>query len=80
MQHLQQQLDLKSLDNDRLRNLVSTLSEGTDHDATTLLARLRLGENLEDLLVALAADGSNEEYVLAFCVREYYAWRTLSRN
>ena len=50
MQHLQQQIENKNQNLNRLMDLFNALQNGTDHEATTLLARLRLGESIDDLL------------------------------
>lgn len=50
MQNLQQQLTTRTADYTRLRSLFTALEQGTDQEATTLLARLRMGAGIEDLL------------------------------
>lgn len=62
MQNLQNQLDTKSEDYSRLMQLFNALQQGSDHVATTILARLRLGESLENL-IAMIEKIEQEEYV-----------------
>ena len=57
MQNIQMQFDNSREDNVRLANdnfkltdLFDAFRSGTDHEATTLLARLRLGESIDELL------------------------------
>lgn len=50
MQSIQQKLDSKTEICNRLMKLVYVLQYGSDQEATTLLARLRLGESIENLL------------------------------
>lgn len=42
-----------------LENLVALLRTGSDVEASTVLARLRLGDRVEDVVQALQADYSN---------------------
>lgn len=50
MQNLQQQLEIRSADYAKLQSVFAALEQGTDQEATTLLARLRMGASTEDLL------------------------------
>lgn len=49
MQNLQQQLDNKTIDHERLQEILRAMEEGTDQEATALLARLRLSLGVDDL-------------------------------
>ena len=70
MQNLQQQLGAKTEDYDRLMNLFNALSERSDHEATTLLARIRLGEPVQNLIATIeAAQGLSSG-----CVSALIAW------
>ena len=65
MQNLQQQLDRRNDEYGRLMHLFGALRSGTDVDATTLLARLRLGESIDDLVAAVGVPvDSPSTYVL----------------
>lgn len=50
MQNLQNQLGSKTEQHDKLQRLFDALRRGSDQEATTLLARLRLGSTIDDLL------------------------------
>ncbi|KAK5168637.1 uncharacterized protein LTR77_005946 [Saxophila tyrrhenica] len=50
MQNLQQQLEARTADHGRLQNLFSLLQNGTDQEATSLLARMRMGAGVDELL------------------------------
>ena len=65
MQSLQQQLESKTEEYNRLMHFFITLQSGTDNQATTLLARLRLGESIDDLIGPVgSAQSSSPGYVL----------------
>lgn len=55
MQDLQLQLDDKTEDYDQLMELFNAFRELSDYEATNLLARFRLGENIEELRASLKA-------------------------
>lgn len=55
MQGLQQQLDKRNEDHDRIMILMNALQHGTDDMATLLLARLRIGESLDKLVTSIQA-------------------------
>lgn len=57
MQNLQQQLESRTSEHGKLVSLFNTLQRGTDLDATTMLARLRMGASIDELLGMSA--GSN---------------------
>lgn len=50
MQNLQNQLHSKTDEHGKLKQLFDALQRGSDQEATTLLARLRLGDSIDDLL------------------------------
>ncbi|KAK4903728.1 hypothetical protein LTR49_026694 [Elasticomyces elasticus] len=54
MQAMQQKLSAKELELDRLKLVVKSLRDGTDNDAAAILARLRLGDNLDNIPAAVA--------------------------
>lgn len=56
MQNLQQQLERRNEDHDRLMTLFNAFQHGSDDLAANLLARLRLGESVETL-VSLLEEG-----------------------
>jgi ABC-type phosphate/phosphonate transport system ATPase subunit len=56
MQNLQKQLTSKSEDLEKLKMLFEALSRGSDQQATTLLAQLRLGDSINDLLSYISGD------------------------
>lgn len=53
MQGLQQQLDQRNEDHDRLMTLLDAFRDSSDDIATLLLARLRIGESIEHLVASL---------------------------
>ena len=55
MQGLQQQLDQRNVDHDRLMILMNAFQHGSDDLATFLLARLRIGESVEQLVCSIEA-------------------------
>ena len=50
MQNLQTQLGNKTEDYDKLKQLFNAMQHGSDHEATEILARLRLGASIDHLL------------------------------
>jgi hypothetical protein len=50
MQHLQQQLDIRNAEIAQLQNLFSAMRYGTDQQASGLLASMRLGASVEEML------------------------------
>jgi uncharacterized protein YbaP (TraB family) len=56
MQNLQKQLTSKSEDLEKLKMLFEALSRGSDQQATMLLAQLRLGDSIDDLLSYISGD------------------------
>lgn len=50
MQHLQNQLTSKSDDYDKLKQLFEAMQGGDNQRATMLLAKLRMGDSIDDLL------------------------------
>lgn len=54
MQNLQQQLDVKTRDLDRLTSLFDALYQATEIDASALLWQLRQGDGSIDSILALA--------------------------
>ena len=50
MQNLQQQLDMKTVEHDKLVTLLEMLRYSTDYDATTLFARLQLSASVDELI------------------------------
>lgn len=64
MQNIQQKLDSKTGDLDRAMAVLCRLQQGTDEEASEVLARLRLGESVENLANYFANQGSlNAGYV-----------------
>lgn len=53
MQGLQQQLEQRTEDHDRLMVLMNALQHGSDDTATLLLARLRIGESIDELISSI---------------------------
>jgi hypothetical protein len=49
MQNLQQQLEVRTTDHERMQDLFNRLQNGSDQEATTLLATLRLGATIDEL-------------------------------
>jgi hypothetical protein len=56
MQNLQKQLNSKSEDLEKFKMLFEAFWRGSDQQATALLARLRVGDSIDDLLSYLSAD------------------------
>ena len=48
-QNLQQKLEVKTRDYDRVMNVIQRLQSGSDNEAASLLARLRLGQSVEQV-------------------------------
>ncbi|KAK3679399.1 hypothetical protein LTR78_000960 [Recurvomyces mirabilis] len=64
-QNLQQKLEVKSRDYDRVMSVLQRLQSGTDNEAAGLLARLRLGESVEQVTEDMAPrsiEGSTGRY------------------
>ena len=59
MQNLQQQLENKTEDYSRLMQLFNALQRTSDPEAATLLARLRLGESIDSLVVSIETSESS---------------------
>ena len=53
MQNLQHKLDTTNEDYRRLSTLLEAFRTSTDYEATSLLARFRLGESIDDLVMSL---------------------------
>lgn len=66
MQNLQQQLNTTSGDYGRLLDLFSAFQSGSDHEATTLLARLRLGESIDSLLTTVPSNQASRSRCVSF--------------
>lgn len=64
MQNLQQQLEGKTGEHTKLVNLFNAMQRGSDQEATTLLARLRLGADVDDLLTMVEATQVSSRFVL----------------
>lgn len=54
-QYLQHQLEYTTKEYDKLLAFLTALQNGSDFVATSLLARLRLGANIDELLSSLEA-------------------------
>jgi hypothetical protein len=59
MQHLQQQLDIRNAEFTQLQNLFNAMRYASDQQATGLLARMRLGASVEELLGIAGDPGSS---------------------
>ena len=70
MQNLQQLLDKKNEDHDRLVVLFNAFQQGSVDQATNLLARLRIGESIE----SLAAEIEQSQASSRRCVRILPVW------
>ena len=68
MQNLQQQLESKSGEHSKLMNLFNAFQHGSDYEATTLLARLRLGANVDDLLSLVGSTQSSASGCVPRCL------------
>ena len=55
MQNFQQQLETKTEEHAKMVSLFNALQHGSDYEATTILARLRLGANIDDLVFFIGA-------------------------
>ncbi len=58
MQNLQQQLDSRTSEHGKLVSLFNALQHGSDQDATSILARLRMGSSIDELLEIPAGSNS----------------------
>lgn len=67
MQNLQQLLERKIEENDRLMLLFSALKDGSDQLATNLLARMRMGEEIQSLIREL---GPPQPSIAGYVVHE----------
>ena len=56
MQSLQSQLGAMSDEYEKLKQLFEALRHGNDQESTTLLAKLRMGDSIDDLLSYLGQD------------------------
>lgn len=52
--HLEQKLDEANSKTTEMSIILNALQNGTDHDSTMLLARLRMGEPLEEVVTSLS--------------------------
>jgi len=59
MQDLQQKLESKTQDLTRVMSIIKVMQQGSDHDATEILARLRLGDPLQIVVDAVAGKGAH---------------------
>lgn len=66
MQGLQQQLEQRTEDHDRLMVLMNALQHSSDDIATLLLARLRIGESIDELISSIESgeqlDALDQQY------------------
>lgn len=73
MQNLQQMLDKKTEDFDRVMTLFSAFQHGSDELATNLLARLRIGESIESLVQELETQQMSVTGYVCHLVRQLFA-------
>lgn len=60
-------LDDKTESCDKMVAIINALQSGSDADATLLLARMRLGASVDELLSLEGGNPSSSEYVVSLC-------------